>query len=181
MTSTAPPEAEQCELLDHRMTRITVVAEGSFDAFQARFDATLPAATPQDLVREVQTWQQAVALVEAKAPFGLLIYRKGQVHAVMGLAGHTATCASYLIGNFTVAERAYGINPSVLLYFPFQVCLWEGKDGRPRGSWDQPSSAVAVLQNEVISQVAREFDLMFGRLLQSLGCVVPDVLREPAH
>jgi uncharacterized protein (DUF302 family) len=181
MTSTAKQEAEKFEILDHRMTRITVVADGSFDEFQARFDATMPASTPQDIVREVKNWQQAVALVEAKALFGLLIYRKGQVHAVMGLAGHTAKCAYYLIGNFTVAERAYGINPSVFLYFPFQVCLWEGKDGRPRVSFDQSSSALAVFQNDAISKVAREFDLMFGRLLQSLGCVVPDALRQPAN
>jgi len=44
------------------MTRITVVADGSFDEFQARFEATMPASTPQDIVREVKNWQQAVAL-----------------------------------------------------------------------------------------------------------------------
>ena len=26
--------------------------------------------------------------------------------------------------------RIAGINPSVFLYFPFHVCLWEGTDGR---------------------------------------------------
>ena len=40
---------------------------------------------------------------------------------------------------------------------------------------------MAVFQNEAISKVAREFDLMFGRLLQFLGCAVPDVLREPTN
>jgi hypothetical protein len=39
MTRTAKQEAEAFEILDHRMTRITVVADGSFDEFQARFDA----------------------------------------------------------------------------------------------------------------------------------------------
>jgi hypothetical protein len=35
MTSTAKQEAEKIEILDHSMTRITVVADGSFDEFQA--------------------------------------------------------------------------------------------------------------------------------------------------
>ena len=181
MTITAKQEAEAFEILDHSMTRITVVADGGFDEFQARFEATMPASTPQDVIRGVENWQQAVALVEAKAPFGLLIYRKGDVHSVMKLAGHTAKCAYYLIGNFTVADPAYGINPSVFPYFPFQVCLWEGPDGRPRVSLDQPSSALAIFQNEAISKVACEFDLKFGRLLQSLSCVVPEALCEPAN
>jgi hypothetical protein len=82
MTSTAKQEAEKIEILDHSMTRITVVADGSFDEFQApirchdaRFHS--PGHRPK-----VKNWQQAVALVEAKAPFGLLIYRKGDVHSV---------------------------------------------------------------------------------------------------
>ena len=179
MTSTVKNAAEAFETLDHSMTRITVIAAGSFDEFQARFDATMPASTAQDVIREVKDWRQAVALVEAKAPFGLLIYRKVDVHSVMKLAGHTTKCAYYLIGNFTVAEPAYAINPSVFLYFPFHVCLWEGPDGRPRVSLDQPSSALAIFQNEAISKVAREFDLRLGRLLQSLGCIVPEALREP--
>jgi hypothetical protein len=67
MTSTAKREAEKFEILDHHMIRITVVADGSFDKFQVRFDATMPASTPQDIVREVKNWQQAVALDYATA------------------------------------------------------------------------------------------------------------------
>lgn len=37
------------------------------------------------------------------------------------------------------------------------------------------------IQHNPARKVARAFDLMFGRLLQSLGCVVPDALREPAN
>ena len=130
----------------------------------------LPSA-PQD------AWQEALDLIEAKAPFGLLIYRKGDVHSVMKLAGHCTKCAYYLIGNFTVAEAGFAVDSSVFLYFPFQVCLWEGPDGRRRISLGQPSSALAIFKNETISSVAGEFDRRFGRLLQHLGCQVPDALR----
>src|SRR5258708_9060885 len=111
MTSTVKKAAEAFETLDHSMTRITVIADGSFDEFQARFDATMPASTAQDVIREVKDWRQAVALVEAKAPFGLLIYRKVDVHSVMKLAGHTPQSASYPIGKLPGAQPPLRIHP----------------------------------------------------------------------
>ena len=39
----------------------------------------------------------------------------------------------------------------------------EGTDGRPRVSFDLPSSAIAIFQNEAMSKVARAFDFKFGR------------------
>src|SRR5258707_8398702 len=109
MTSTVKKAAEAFETLDHSMTRITVIADGSFDEFQARFDATMPASTAQDVIREVKDWRQAVALVEAKAPFGLLIYRKVDVHSVMKLAGHTHKNALYPFCKFIVSPPSYTI------------------------------------------------------------------------
>ena len=174
-------QTDAFELLDHSMTRITVLGNGTYDEFQARFDAAMPASTPQDVMGAAGNWKNAVTLVESKASFGLLIYRKGNVYSVMKMAGPAPKCAYYLIGNFTAAQPAYVIDPSVFLYFPFHVCLWEGTDGRPRVSFDLPSSAIAIFQNEAMSKVARAFDFKFGRLLQSLGCVVPEVLREPSN
>jgi hypothetical protein len=135
------------ELVDHSMTRITVLGNGTYDEFQARFDAAMPASTPQDLMGAAGNWKNAVTLVESKASFGLLIYRKGDVYSVMKMAG-----AYYLIGDFTAAQPAYVIDSSVFLYFPFHVCLWEGTDGRPRVSFDLPSSAIAIFQNEAMSK-----------------------------
>ena len=37
MASAVKQEAEQFEILEHRMTMIAVVADGGFDGFQARF------------------------------------------------------------------------------------------------------------------------------------------------
>src|SRR5262249_40131241 len=139
-------QSDGFELLDHSMTRITVLGHGTYDEFQAAFDAAMP-ASPQDVMRAAGTWKDAVALVESKAPFGLLIYRKGDVYSVMKMARPAPKCAYYLIGNFTAAQPAYVIDPSVFLYFPFQVCLWEGTDGRARVSFDLPSSAIAIFQN----------------------------------
>jgi hypothetical protein len=88
MAHAAKKETQGFEILGHSMTRITVVGNGSYDEFQARFDAAMPASTPQDVMR-------------------------------------------------------------------------------------------AIFQSEAMSKVARAFDFKFGRLLRSLGCSVPEILREP--
>jgi hypothetical protein len=98
------------------------------------------------------------------------------VHALLSLAGHTTKCTTYLIGNFTLAEKIYSTNPSA--YAPIQTCVREGPDGRPRFSFDQPSKMVAFLGNDHISKVMREGDFVFGNLVEALGCTVPDVLRK---
>jgi uncharacterized protein (DUF302 family) len=164
------------EMVEHSMSRITLVGPGSYDDFQARLESVLPSSTPQDVMAKVKTWQDAIELIEAKAPFGLLIYRKGDVYSAMKLAGHDKKCAYYFVGNFTVAEKGFAVHPSVFQFFPFHVCIWEGSDGRPRIAMDQPSSALAIFDDPTIAEVGREFDRRFGRLLQHLGCEVPDGL-----
>jgi hypothetical protein len=73
MAHAAKKKPEAFELLEHCMTRITVLGNGSCDEFQARFDAAMPASTPQDVMRASGNWKDAVALVEAKAHFGVIL------------------------------------------------------------------------------------------------------------
>jgi hypothetical protein len=170
-------ETDDVEIIDRHSVRITVLGKGTFDEFTARLEKILPISTPAEIVREAKTWDDVVNKVEIKAPLGLFIYRKGPVHAVLGLAGHKRKCSTYLIGNFTVAEKTYTVAPSGFQYFPFQTCVWEGADGRPRFSFDQPSKVVEFFGSDRMTKVAREFDFLFGKLLEALGCTVPDVLR----
>jgi hypothetical protein len=37
------------EIVEHSMSRITLVAPGSYDDFQARLESVLPSSTPQDV------------------------------------------------------------------------------------------------------------------------------------
>lgn len=171
-------EADEVEITNRHSVRITVLGKGTFDEFTTRLEEVLMISTPAEIVREAKTWDDVVTKVEKKAPLGLFIYRKGPVHSVLKLAGHERKCSSYLIGNFTVAEKTYAVNPSAFQYFPFQICVWEGADGRPRFSFDQTSKVVEVFGSSHITAVAREFDFLFGKLLEALGCTVPDVLRE---
>jgi hypothetical protein len=97
---------------------------------------------------------------------------------VLALAGHKRKCSTYLIGNFIVAEKTYSEKPSAFQYFPFQTCIWEGTDGRPRFSFDQPSKTVEVFASTQTTTVGRQFDLLFAKLLETLGCAVPAVLLE---
>jgi len=45
MAHAAKEETQGFEILGHSMTRITVVGNGSYDEFQTRFDAAMPAST----------------------------------------------------------------------------------------------------------------------------------------
>jgi hypothetical protein len=74
MTNAPKPDAKY-EIIEHSMSRITMMGVGNFDEFQQRFESTMPASAPQDVMAQVKTWQQGLDLIEAKAPFGLLIYR----------------------------------------------------------------------------------------------------------
>src|SRR6516165_9641064 len=112
MSSTANVEAGGVEITDRRSVRITVVGKGTFDELTARLEEVLTTSTPAEIVRGAKTWAEVVTGVEKKAPLGLFIYRKGPVHEVLKLAGHGRKCSSYLIGNFTVAEKTYSANPS---------------------------------------------------------------------
>jgi hypothetical protein len=56
-------QTDAFELLHHSMTRITVLGNGTYDEFQARFDAAMPASTPQDVMGAAGTWKNAVALL----------------------------------------------------------------------------------------------------------------------
>jgi hypothetical protein len=111
------------EIVEQSMSRITLVGTGSYDDFKARLESVLPSSTPQDVMAKVKTWQDAIDLIEAKAPFGLLIYRRGYPYTVMKLAGHDKKCAYYFVGNFTEAEKGFAVHPSVFQSFPFLVCI----------------------------------------------------------
>ena len=169
---------EEFEITDRHSARITVLGRGTFEEFTARLEQILPVSTPAEIVKDARTWDDVLTKVRTKAPLGLFIYRKGPVQSVLALAGHKRKCSTYLIGNFTAAEKTYSENPSAFQYFPFQTCIWEGTDGRPRFSFDQPSKIVEVFASTQITTVCRQFDLLFAKLLETLGCAVPAVLLE---
>lgn len=70
------------------------------------------------LVRRRASWSEMEQLIANSAPHGFLIYFKNDVRPVMQLAGDTADCIAYLMGNHIIAEQMFRHDPRAMLYAP---------------------------------------------------------------
>jgi uncharacterized protein (DUF302 family) len=162
------------------VARLTVPVP-SFDGFQARYEAAVPAMPRESVMRLVArkaAWPEMLELIEASAPHGFLIYFRNDVHSVMALAGDDTACVSYLMGNHTIAERMFRHDPRAMLYAPLHTVIWEDAAG---GAWftvDQPSTQFASFQVPEITEVGIELDDKLARLLEYLDVPVPAPLRS---
>jgi uncharacterized protein (DUF302 family) len=148
--------------------------------FQSRYEAVvpdLPVAAVSDLVSRKAPWSEMIDLIDATAPHGFLIYFRNDVHPVMALAGDSADCVSYLMGNHTIAERMFRYDPRAMLYAPLHTVIWEDADGSAWFTVDQPSTQFASFAIPEIKEVGVELDHKLAALLEALHVPVPDVLR----
>lgn len=165
--------------VSHSVTRLTVETGASLAAFQARFEAAVPAAPMdevQSLVDRDASWDEMLALTEARAPHGFLLYARIPVDPLMRLAGVSTPCTMYLMGNHTIAARMFRHDPEVMLHAPLRPVLWEGPDGVARLSIDQPSTLFASFGRPEVAAVGVELDRKVAALLEHLGVTVPPEL-----
>ena len=98
----------------YEVTRLTFPIPGVRE-FQTRYEAavpTLPVDDVERLVTAVAPWAEMMALIDAAAPHGFLIYFRNDVHPVMANAGDPADCIAYLMGNHILAERMFRHDPA---------------------------------------------------------------------
>ena len=119
-----------------------------------------------------------LAVTEAAAPHGFLIYWSADVTPVMALAGDGGRCVQYLMGNHTIAERMYRHDPAVMLYAPLRTAICTGPNDRTYFVVDQPSTVFSSFGIREITEVGSELDRKLTGLLKALGAPVPDVLAE---
>ncbi|HEY4398299.1 MAG TPA: DUF302 domain-containing protein [Acidimicrobiia bacterium] len=159
--------------------RLTVPVGSTPGEFQARYEQAVPPA-PRDqftaLIDRQASWQEMVDLVNAAAPWGFLIYHKGDATPLVRLAGDQATGVQYLMGNHTIMERMYRHEPAVLLYAPLHTVIWGGPEGSAYFTFDKPSDQFASFGNQEVSAVGLELDDKMASLLDHLDVSVPDAL-----
>ena len=173
-TMTATPEPVRYEV-----TRLTLPIPGVRE-FMTRYEAAVPDyphAAAADLVSRGAPWSEMIALIDAAAPHGFLIYFRNDVHPVMALAGDRADCVSYLMGNLTIAERMFRHDPRAMLYAPLHTVIWERADGSAWFTVDQPSTQFQSFGIPEVADVGRELDHKLAALLEALEVPVPDGLR----
>jgi hypothetical protein len=155
--------------------RLTVEIDIPFDEFRARYEHAVP-AFDLDRVGGFSTWDDVVADAAQAAPNGFLRYATIDASPGFSIAGHKARSVVYLMGNHTIAERMYGLNPAVMLYAPLRLALYEDPNGQARLALDQPSDQFGSFGDPDIAATGKLLDQKVADLLRGLGVTVPDSL-----
>ena len=164
-------------------TRLSLPVAAPFDDFRQRYEAAVPvfpAARFQALIAQHAPWEEVIKTTDALAPYGFLLYWINDVTPLMALAGHTHRCVTYLMGNHTIAERMFRVNPRVMNYAPLHIALTCGADSETRFTLDLPSSQFASSQDPTIAAVGHLLDQKVATLLRHLAVDVPEVLTTAA-
>ena len=166
MTSTAAPRT---------VHRLVVDIDGPFDDFRARYEQAVPAYDLSRVAR-FSNWDDVVAEADSTAPNGFFRYSTIDAAPVFSVAGHKARSVVYLMGNHTIAETMYRINPGIMLYAPLRAVLYEDLDGNAHFAIDQPSDQFSSFGDPDIAATGRLLDQKLAALLRAVGVAVPDGL-----
>jgi len=163
----------------HEVVRWSIDTGAAFGDFRKRYEAAVPAVDLDRLTRlraEHASCDAVLADAAESAPHGFLRFWSTDVGDLMRLAGHRGGCATYLMGNHTIAERMYRHDPAVMLYAPLRTTIHEDRQGGTRFSIDQPSSRFASFGDPDITSVGLELDRKAVHLLRVLEVPVPAAL-----
>ncbi|MDG6109500.1 hypothetical protein Daura_09415 [Dactylosporangium aurantiacum] len=166
----------QTAAVDWAARRLVVEAGDSFDDTVAAYEAAVPpypAERIERLAAEGAGWTEVLDLTGDAAPHDFLIYWKIAADGIMRLAGDTARCAAYLMGNHTIAERMYRHDPTTMLYAPLRTVITQSPGGPVLFATDQPSLQFASLGVPEIAAVGVELDRKLAALLDALRLPVP--------
>jgi hypothetical protein len=163
-------------VLTRTVRRLVVDIDAPFDEFRARYEAAVPAYDLSQVAR-FSDWDGVVADADANAPNGFFRYSTIEVAPVFGIAGHKAPAVVYLMGNHTIAETMYGLDPGIMLYAPLRTVLYEDLAGHAHFALDQPSDQFDSFGDPDIAATGRLLDQKVAALLAVLGVSVPDSLR----
>jgi uncharacterized protein (DUF302 family) len=162
--------------LAHTAIRHTVALNQPLDSALTRFEELVPVADFAAF-RAASTWEQALELVAANAPMGLMRFWSLDVAAVLAGSGTPVNSVEYLIGNHTIAEKMIRHHPEVVLYAPLRTAIYAGTDGGALLVIDQPGPLFASFGIAEIATIGEHLDHLVADLLDALGATTPPELR----
>jgi hypothetical protein len=165
----------------HEVHRLAIAVGSDFEDFRDRYEQSVPSLDSERhaaLVRESAGWDAILRTAAENAPHHFIRYWTSDIGALMRLAGDSAHCSSYLMGNHTIAERMYRHDPGVMLYAPLRTAIHQDADGTTWFSVDQPSTRFASFGDPAITDIGLELDHKLAALLEHLGAPVPPALRQ---
>ena len=166
MSSTATPRT---------VHRLVVDIDAPFDEFRARYEEAVPTYDLAGLA-QFSNWDAVVAEATAAAPNGFFRYGTIDAGPIFAIAGHKARSVVYLMGNHTIAETMYGLDPGIMLYAPLRTVLYEDLAGHAHFALDQPSDQFDSFGDPDIAATGRLLDEKLAALLTGLRLAVPDPL-----
>jgi hypothetical protein len=169
------------ETISHRVDRLTIQIDDSFDGFRNRYEQAVPAFQSErfdSLVERRVDWQTVLEATAENAPHDFILYWSHDFTSLMRLAGDRGRCVEYLMGNHTIAERMYRYNPAILLYAPLRTAIVEDAVGATWFTVDQPSTRFGSFNTPQITKVGPELDHKLAALLEHLEAPVPAALTE---
>jgi hypothetical protein len=161
------------------MRRLVIAVGAGFTDFRERYEESVPRLDAERLVALVRgraDWGRILRAAAENAPHHFIRYWTFDAGPLMRLAGDSALCSSYLMGNHTIAERMYRHDPAVMLYAPLRAVIHEDAEGTTWFSIDQPSKLFAAFGDPRISAVGLELDHKVAALLEHLGVPPPPAL-----
>ncbi|WBB69999.1 hypothetical protein [Micromonospora sp. WMMD812] len=162
--------------------RLDIRVDRPFAQFRGEYERAVP---PYDkeafdaLVARQAPWSDVLDLMRERAPHGFLIYwSSDDVQPMMRLAGDSAHCVEYLMGNHTIAERMFRHDPAAMLYAPLRTTISaDAAGGGTRFTIEQPSCPMSSFGQPGITEVGLDLDREVADLLAYLGVAVPEQLR----
>ena len=163
-------------MIAHTVNRIVLDTECSFGELRRRYEAAAPPLDQQLLASFVQdgkSWNDIRSEVNARTPSGFFVFWSMDAMPTMRLAGHDGNCIEYLMGNYTIAERMFRWDRSVMLYAPLRVLIYTDGNNKTRFAIDQPSSVFSSFDSDAIAEVGEELDQKISALFKTIGVVEP--------
>ena len=161
--------------VDHPSRRLVVALPQTYDEARERYESLVPEV---DSVRfsETASWQATLDFAETNAPHGFMRYYRSDITAAMTGSPSSWKTTQYLMGNHTIAERMFRLDPSVMLHAPLRTVLYVDPDGDTKLAVDQPRLLFDSYDKPEIAAVGRELDGLLAGLITLLGGDVPPQL-----
>ena len=163
----------------HRVIRLTFDTGQPYEAFRVRYENSVPELDSKhlaDFVERGAPWREVVKDADSAAPLGFFIYWRSDLTPLMSLAGDSAPCTAYLMGNHTIAEQMYRHDPSVMLYAPLRTAIYVDAAHRTRFAIDEPRTVFESFATTPIAQVGIELNRKLNALLEELDVPVRGML-----
>jgi uncharacterized protein (DUF302 family) len=119
-------------------------------------------AMAQDSVVKVESqhsFDQTVSQVKsATSQNGLMVMGHLDQGKVLSMTGLQLKGESFLVGNPNMGKKLFTADPTVGVFVPIRIFVYEGSNGHTYVSYEKPSVALGQLNNPQVSMMAKMLD-----------------------